>query len=285
MLKKVFCVTLRQIKNNNMKKYMMSMAVALMAAFTFVACGSDPVDPPTPDPVKPNDPRLAGTSWFVERELDGEGGMINFQDTVTFTDKEKGVEHIHVCFTILKELFPECDVYSEFTYSFDGAKGVKHIKKTTLIYNEHVTVSTTESDSEFGYDEKAKIIFSGENESRLELKPCKPVFFGVLPEATNSRVVLNKEDLKGSWFGTCVIPVIFPALWDMTITDNTFSLCCEKLSDNVYDNAEYSLNGDKILIGEKKDVITVLFLNDRVMMAFAYNKHLKMNAFHMFLKK
>lgn len=161
-----------------MKKYLLSLAVAMMTVIGFTACSDND------DPVDENS--LAKTTWVGKLiDEDEDFGNTELDVSLTFTDDQNGIEFssgnleqdgikVHV------------EQYAKFSYTFDGKKGTA---KATMI-----TVKTSFGSETYVPDDEDSYIYFSYDSAKKTLT--------ILDDDGTPETVLNKAAYKDIQFVT-----------------------------------------------------------------------------------
>lgn len=146
-----------------MKKYLLSIAVLLMATIAFTACSNDD------EPVGDNG--LAKTAFTAHVTDDGD----EMDVTVSFVDDKTGIQYVNGVLHDEDGMKMPTEMWINFTYTMEGSKVVVNPTKSTIKFAGMIEVETFDDydPTEFIYDKANKTLTVVDEDMPTVLKQTK----------------------------------------------------------------------------------------------------------------
>lgn len=146
-----------------MKKYLLSIAVLLMATIAFTACSNDDESD--------GDNGLAKTAFTAHVTDDGD----ELDVTVSFVDGKTGIQYVNGVFEGDDDMKVPTEMWINFTYTMNGSKVVANPVKSTIKFAGMIEVETfdDEDPTEFIYDKANKTLTVVDEDMPTVLKQTK----------------------------------------------------------------------------------------------------------------
>lgn len=146
-----------------MKKYLLSIAVLLMATIAFTACSNDD----EPD----GDNGLAKTTFTAHVTDDGD----EMDVTISFVDGKTGIQYVNGVFEGEDDMKMPMEIWVNFTYTMNGSKVVANPTKSTVKIAGMIEVESYDElvPAEFIYDKANKTLTVVDEDTPTVLKQTK----------------------------------------------------------------------------------------------------------------